>query len=71
MGGSRTVLGWSCGGFLQHSCVGAIQSIYQGRFNRRPENLQFGESADGRSPNFVKGVNCCPYLGFSALDVML
>ena len=28
--------------------------IYQDRFNLRPENLQFGESADGRSPNFVK-----------------
>ena len=45
--------------------------MYQDRFDRRVENLQFGESADGRSPVFVKGVNCCPCLGFYTLDVML
>ena len=39
------------------------------RFDRRLEHLQFGERADGRSPNFVKGVNCCPC--FFTLDVML
>ena len=39
--------------------------------NCHPENLQFGESADGCSPNFVKGVNCCACLCFSALDVMM
>ena len=51
--------------------LSTMNRIYQDRFNRRPENLQIGESADGRSPNFVKGGYCCPCLGFSALDAML
>ena len=43
----------------------------QDQFDRHPENLQFGESADRRSLKFVNDVNCCPCLGFSTLDVML
>ena len=48
-----------------------INRIHIHRFDRRPENLKFNESADGRPPNFVKGVNCCPCLGFFTQDVIL
>ena len=40
-----------------------LESMNQDRFYRRPENLQFDESADGRSPKFIKGVTCCICLG--------
>ena len=40
-------------------------------FHRHSKNLQFGESADGGSPNFTNGVNGCPCMGFYTLNFML
>ena len=83
MGGSHTVLGWSCGDAMTHVEFSAallcrchpvhFLPIVLVTTNRThiSGSVQFGESADERSPNFVKGVNCCPCLWFSALDVIL
>lgn len=41
--------------FLQSLCQSLwFATINEDRFGSRPENIQFGESADVSSPNFVK-----------------
>ena len=45
--------------FLQSLCQSLwFATINEDRFGSRPENIQFGESADVSSPNFVKSMHC-------------